>query len=171
MRLLFLLFIVLPIVELWLLFKVGGAIGFLPTLALTVAIGALGAQVLRRKGFGALFRTQERPGANAVPGQEIVEGFLISVAGGLLLIPGFITDAIAIVLLLPLTRRALLRRLLRSGNMTEWTQQSGAFTFMHMGGMRTQDTRSTHDIFEGEFTRETPPATPLAGPDSDKDER
>ena len=101
MRLLFLLFIVLPIVELMLLFKVGQTIGALPTIAIVLLTATIGVRILRHQSFSTLRRAQERLQSGELPGQEIVEGFMISIGGALLLTPGFITDVIAIALLRP----------------------------------------------------------------------
>lgn len=172
MRILFLLFIVLPIVELWLLFKVGGVIGFLPTVALVLLTGALGVHVLRRQGFNTFRRAQDRLQSGQLPGQEIIEGFFIAAAGALLLTPGFITDVAAVVFLLPFTRRLIVRHLLRSGSIAAMTGQTSGFTFMHMGGSRPQSgSTGGHDVYEGEFTREQPAVKPLAAPDRDEDQR
>jgi UPF0716 protein FxsA len=169
MRILFLLFIALPILELWLLFQVGEEIGFLPTVALVLATGALGVYVLRTQSFNTFRRAQSRLQTGELPGKEIMEGFFIAVGGALLLTPGFITDVFAIVLLLPFTRRWLVRYLLGSGRMTAFTRQPGSgFTFMHMGGAQPRPRNgndSGQDVYEGEFTREKEVGKPLAGPE------
>lgn len=171
MRVLFLLFIALPILELYLLFKVGGVIGFLPTVAVVLATGALGVHVLRRQSFSTLQRAQAKMQSGQLPGQEIIEGMFIAVGGALLLTPGFITDFIAIFFLLPFTRRPLVRYLLDSGKLSAFAQQSGSgFTFMHMGGRGPQRPAGGHDVYEGEFTRENPGRTPISNDQLTRDD-
>lgn len=112
--LLLLLFILLPIAELYVIIQVGQAIGLLPTLILLVADGFLGAALARSQGRAAWRRFNEALAAGRVPGKEIYDGAAIILGGALLLSPGFITDVFAVFLLLPPTR-ALLRRTLMRG--------------------------------------------------------
>jgi len=107
------LFIAVPILELYVIIKVGGLIGVLPTLALLLAISLLGATLLRHQGRGAWRRFNEAIAARRLPGREVADGLLITIGGALLLTPGFITDAVGLLLLLPPTR-AVVRRLLRA---------------------------------------------------------
>ncbi|MES2605308.1 MAG: FxsA family protein [Pseudomonadota bacterium] len=178
MRLLFLLFIVLPIAELLLLFKVGQTIGALQTIAIVVFAAFVGSRILKRQSFSTLRRAQDRWQHGEVPGREIIEGFFLSVGGALLLTPGFITDVFAIALLLPWTRRALANRLLKAGTLQSFGSSGAGFRFMHMGtgqstrpGTQTNNSgnhSTNHDVFEGEFTRENPGDRKLSGPDQDK---
>lgn len=168
MRALFLLFIILPIAELLLLLKVGQTIGALPTIAIVLLTAILGVRILRQQSFSTLQRAQMRLQSGELPGQEIVEGFLISIGGALLLTPGFITDLIAISLLLPFTRRALVRYLFQSGRMQAWGTGTGAFTFTRFGGgWPPHGGPGGQDIYEGEYTREGRKDPSLGGPDKD----
>ena len=112
--LLFLLFVVLPIAELYVIIQVGQAIGIVPTLALLLLDGFLGATLARSQGRAAWRRFNEATAAGRVPGKEVYDGAAIIFGGALMLSPGFITDVFAIFLLLPPTR-ALLRRALMRG--------------------------------------------------------
>ena len=107
------LFIVVPILELYVIIKVGGLIGVLPTLALLLAMSFLGATLLRHQGRSAWQRFNLAIAERRFPGREVADGLMITVGGVLLLTPGFITDAIGLLLLLPPTR-AIARRLLRA---------------------------------------------------------
>jgi UPF0716 protein FxsA len=109
--LLFLVFIVLPIAELYVIIKVGEAIGILPTLALLLVDGFVGAALARSQGRTAWRRFNEALAASRVPAKEVFDGAAIIFGGALLLSPGFITDVLGILLLLPPTR-AMLRKLL-----------------------------------------------------------
>jgi UPF0716 protein FxsA len=107
------LFIVVPIVELYVIIQVGQAIGVVPTLLLLFADAVLGSLLLRHQGRGAWRRFNEALAQRRFPGREVADGAMIVVGGTLLLTPGFITDIFGLMLLIPPTR-AILRRLLRS---------------------------------------------------------
>ena len=113
MVLLVFLFIAVPILELYVIIKIGGLIGVLPTLALLLAVSLLGAMLLRHQGRGAWRSFNEAIAERRFPGREVADGLLITIGGALLLTPGFITDAVGLLLLLPPTR-AVARRLLRT---------------------------------------------------------
>jgi UPF0716 protein FxsA len=112
--LLILLFIVVPIAELYVIIQVGEAIGLWPTLALLLADALLGSFLLKHQGRGAWRRFNEALAQRRFPGKEVVDGLLIVVGGTLLLAPGFITDIFGLILLIPPTRaivRSVLKRL------------------------------------------------------------
>jgi UPF0716 protein FxsA len=110
--LLVLLFIVVPIAELYVIIQVGAAIGVLPTLALLLADALLGSLLLRHQGRGAWRRFNAAIAERRFPGREVADGLMIAIGGTLLLAPGFITDIVGLILLIPPTR-AIVRRLLR----------------------------------------------------------
>lgn len=114
--LLFLAFIVVPIVELYVIIQVGSAIGALQTITLLIVIGVIGAWLVKREGRNALARIQQQLRVGQLPANEVIDGGLILFAGALMLTPGFITDLLAISLLFPPTRavvRGILRRRFR----------------------------------------------------------
>ena len=90
-----LIFIVLPIAELYVIIKVGGAIGVLPTIALLIADSFLGAALLRAQGRAAWRRFNEALALGRVPAREVFDGAMIILGGAFLITPGFITDASA----------------------------------------------------------------------------
>jgi UPF0716 protein FxsA len=106
------LFIVVPILELWLIIEIGGLIGVVPTLLLLLADALLGSLLLRHQGRGAWQRFNKAIAERRFPGKEVADGLLIAIGGTLLLAPGFITDIVGIVFLIPPTR-AIVRRLLK----------------------------------------------------------
>jgi UPF0716 protein FxsA len=106
------LFIVVPIVELYVIIQVGQWIGVWPTLALLLADALLGSLLLRYQGRGAWRRFNQAIAERRFPGREVADGLMIAVGGTLLLTPGFVTDIFGFLLLLPPTR-AIARRLLR----------------------------------------------------------
>jgi UPF0716 protein FxsA len=127
--LLVVLFIVVPIAELYVIIQVGEAIGVLPTLALLLADAVLGSLLLRHQGRGAWRRFNEALAARRFPGKEVADGILIVLGGSLLLAPGFLTDIVGVFLLIPPTR-AIARSLLRRFTV-------GRFTVVGMPGRGT----------------------------------
>ncbi|MGC1166732.1 MAG: FxsA family protein [Solirubrobacterales bacterium] len=109
---LIILFIVVPIAELYVIIQVGQAIGLWPTLALLLADALLGSFLLKHQGRGAWRRFNEALAQRRFPGKEVVDGLLIVVGGTLLLTPGFLTDIVGLILLIP-PSRAIVRRVLR----------------------------------------------------------
>jgi UPF0716 protein FxsA len=109
--LLFLLFIVVPIAEIYVIIQVGQAIGALWTILLLIADSIIGARLLSWQGRRAWRRFQEAIAAGRVPHREVLDGVLIVIGGAFLLTPGFITDVFGLVLLIP-PSRALVRRVL-----------------------------------------------------------
>ena len=103
------MFIVVPIAELYVIFKVGDLIGILPTLAILVADSLLGSMLLRSQGRAVWRRFNETMRAGQIPHRELVDGVLVIFGGAFLLTPGFLTDVVGVVLLVPPTR-ALVRR-------------------------------------------------------------
>jgi UPF0716 protein FxsA len=112
MPFLIILFIVVPIAELYVIIRVGELIGVVPTLILLLADALLGSMLLKHQGRGAWRRFNEALAARRFPGGEVVDGALIIVGGTLLLTPGFLTDIAGLFLLIPPTR-AIARRLLK----------------------------------------------------------
>lgn len=105
--LLFVLLIVVPIVELWVIVQVAGSIGVLETIALLIVVSVAGAWLLRQQGVQTWRRLQAALQRGEAPTKEVTDGALILFGGALLLTPGFVTDAIGIVLLLPPSRAAI----------------------------------------------------------------
>ncbi|MCP5427013.1 MAG: FxsA family protein [Chromatiaceae bacterium] len=106
--LLLLLFVGIPLTELYFLIQVGAEIGAIPTITLTVFTAVLGGMMVRVQGFSTLLRVRDALSREEMPALEILEGAVLLVTGVMLLLPGFITDAIGFILLIPPIRRALL---------------------------------------------------------------
>ena len=103
---LLILFIVVPLAELYVLIQVGQAIGPLPTIALLLLDSILGTLLLRSQGRHAWRRFNEATQAGRIPAREVADGALIILGGAFLLTPGFLTDIIGLLLLIPFTRAA-----------------------------------------------------------------
>lgn len=105
-------FLVVPIVELYLFVEVSAAIGFGSALLWIVGVSVVGAWLVKREGLSALRRANQKVATGELPTDELITGILILFAGALMLTPGFLTDAVGLLLLFPPTR-ALLRNRLR----------------------------------------------------------
>jgi|SRR6056297_304063 len=101
---LILLFTLVPLVELFLLIKIGTIIGALPTVLIVVGTGVLGAYLARQQGFMVWSRIQREMELGMFPAEDMLDGLLIFGAGVVLLTPGVITDVIGILILIPFTR-------------------------------------------------------------------
>lgn len=107
-----LVFFLTPIVEMYLLIRVGGYIGALPTIMLVMLTAVIGVALLRVQGLATLTRGRSRLESGEVPAREVAEGILLAVAGALLITPGFVTDTFGFLLLIPPVRAAVARRML-----------------------------------------------------------
>ena len=119
---LFLLFTIVPLIELALLIKVGGYIGVFMTIMIVVITGILGATLARYEGFSILNQIKSTLSLGEIPGDEMIEGLLILVGGALLLTPGFLTDILGFALIIPLSRR-IFRNYLKRVFKNRFTQQ------------------------------------------------
>jgi UPF0716 protein FxsA len=104
---LFLLFLIVPFVELYVILQVSHAIGGLNTIAVLVVMSVVGAALVKREGLAVLRRLQQRVNAGQMPGRELIDGVLVLLAGALMLTPGFLSDVFGILLLLPPVRAAM----------------------------------------------------------------
>ncbi len=125
MRILIALIIIVPALEIGLLIFSGNMIGPWPTILLIILTGVLGAWLAKRQGLETIKRVQEQMQYGQMPGDAIIDGLCILVGGVVLLTPGFITDAIGFLLLLPPTRNRIkpwigrmIERIIRKGNYT-----------------------------------------------------
>ncbi len=114
-RILLLLFLLIPILEIYLLIQMGGWIGALPTIFLVVLTAVLGAFFLRQQGFATLERVQQTLANGRIPATELLEGAFLLVGGALLLTPGFFTDTIGFACLVPAFRRGVIVWAIRRG--------------------------------------------------------
>jgi UPF0716 protein FxsA len=138
---LFLVVLIIPFAEIYLLIQVGSIIGAFPTILLVVFTAVLGAWLLRQQGFATFQRFQESLAQGVIPAYEMVEGPIILVGGALLLTPGFITDIIGFACLIPQLRRKIAQFVIE--NYLVKAQSYG------------QQTNATeNNVLEGEFRKE-----------------
>lgn len=121
---LLLLFLIVPLAELYVIIQVGQAFGALNTIALLILVSVAGAWLVKREGIGVWRRFQRQVSAGAVPGREIADGVMILFAGALLMTPGFLTDILGVFLLLPPVRAAL-----RAGFLHRAARRAGVIRF------------------------------------------
>jgi UPF0716 protein FxsA len=140
---LFLLFLLVPLVEIYFLIQVGSVIGAIPTIALVVFTALLGAMLLRFQGLATLQRTRMTMAQGQLPAMEMMEGVLLLFSGALLLTPGFVTDAIGFVFLVPPLRRAIILWFLSKSDV-----------HMQGPGGRHQAPRSGPYTIDGEYRRD-----------------
>lgn len=166
--LLFVAFIVVPLVELAVIMQVGNVIGFLPTILLLVTDSLVGAWLVRREGMRAWHSlTSTLSGGGGSPVDELTQGALIVFGGALLLTPGFVTDALGLACVLPLTRPAMSSFVRRVASMIAARRlgagRAGTFgAFMGSGG--SADRRRRDDEADRETGRR--PVRPTASRDS-----
>lgn len=141
---LFILFAVLPIIEIALLINIGEQIGGWNTVGLVIITAFAGAYLVRQQGLSTLMTAQNKMQQGQMPEQEMVEGLLLLVAGVLLVTPGFITDIIGFLFCLPFTRPAIAKQLFKRFAV-------GASSSRQNYAYRQQ--AQEEDIIEGEFRR------------------
>lgn len=141
-----LLFILLPMVELWLMIKVGGVLGPLTTVLMVIFTALLGVTLLRIQGLSALLRAQQKMQAGELPANELVQGVFLAAGGLLLLVPGFITDAVGFLCLTPGIRSLLVAGLLK--------RTQGRVFMAQRFGAGASGSAAKPDVIEGEFRRE-----------------
>lgn len=149
--LLVLVFVVAPITELYVIVQVAGGIGIPETILLLIAISVVGAWLAKWSGIAVLGRMQATVRRGEVPSAEIVDGALVLFAGALMITPGFISDVLAILLLLPPSRavvRAIVLRKIRDGG--------GFTTIVGRGTGRAQGSADVWDVDGWEEPPERP---------------
>lgn len=142
-RALFTLFILIPLIEIYLLIKVGGIIGAFPTVAMVVFTAILGALLLRHQGLYTYAKVQQSLARGELPTMAMLEGIVLLISGALLLTPGFFTDTLGFLALIPPLRQGIIR----------WVISHGV---IHAGGPGHHQQGPAHGprTIEGEFRRE-----------------
>lgn len=151
MRGLFIVFIVVPIIEMFILIKVGERIGAWPTIALVLVTAIIGVNLLRQQGLATLQKANWRMEHGQMPAQEMLEGIILAIGGVLLLTPGFFTDFIGFICLLAPLRKIMIQRLLKNSivvSSAAHQQRSQSEVFRDRQG---------HQVIDGEFRRDDDP--------------
>ncbi len=145
------LFLVIPIIEIYLLIKVAGIIDWLPTIGLVVLTAVIGASLLRSQGSQTYMRFNQALSEGRAPANEILEGVALLIGGALLLTPGFFTDLIGFFCLLPFTRRPVATLIVNRFNF-----MSGPMSGMNMGGFGPPPSGSSPDASSSNEPGNTP---------------
>ena len=140
MRIALILFIIVPLFEMIVLIEVGSIIGAIPTVFLVVLTATVGIWLLKLEGMQTWARVQQKLAQGAIPETELLEGVMLIVGGALLLTPGFVTDTVGFICLLPGLRRPIARWMIRQAVLRSFDT--------------TSNTTSQTKIIEGEFRRE-----------------
>ncbi len=141
-QLVFLVFLIVPFIEIYLLLQIGGIVGVFPTIALVVITAIVGASLLRQQGLATLQRFQDNLQKGELPAYEMVEGPILLVGGALLLTPGFFTDVIGFACLIPSARKKIAQYIIEKRLV-----QAGV-------APQQQKTKAQPGVIEGEFKRE-----------------
>ncbi len=140
-RLFFLALVAIPLLEIYLFIKVGGAIGVWQTVLVVLITAVIGAWAWRRQGLATLRRVQESMARNELPALPMLEGVLLMLAGALLITPGFFTDTLGFLLLIPLLRSRLASYMIFKG------------IFTSVQSRTHPDGKFSHRTLEGEYQR------------------
>jgi UPF0716 protein FxsA len=111
-KILFILFLIIPLIEIAILIQIGQVFGVGYTIALVIGTAALGAALFRQQGLSTLAKVQMSMQAGELPATELIEGLMLLIAGALLLTPGFFTDVFGFLVLIPPLRNKVARNLL-----------------------------------------------------------
>ncbi|ENM5785999.1 membrane protein FxsA [Vibrio metoecus] len=144
------LFIAVPVIEIALFIQVGGVLGLWPTIALVLLTAVMGASLVRSQGLQTLLTVQQRLAQGQLPAQQILEGVMLAVAGVLLLTPGFLTDMMGMLILLPAPRVWL----------AKYVMSRVVVSSLHTRGQNFEQANSFRDhsnpngsTYDGEFER------------------
>lgn len=150
-----LLFIIIPLLELYLIIKVGGQIGAFWTVMIVIGTAVIGVNLLRMQGFNTLRRAQQNMERGAMPAMEMMEGIVLAVGGALLITPGFLTDTIGFICLIPFTRQALIRAVIKRGSVQMHGFNQSTSYQSHTSGSSSGDANKKDGgrTLEGEFHR------------------
>lgn len=167
----FLLFVSIPLIEIYLFIEIGGLIGAGWTVATVILTALIGTALLRQQGVSTLMRARSRMEQGQLPAEQLAEGALLVLAGALLLTPGFLTDGIGFILLFPPTRMAMARAAMARMQVATMRGASGfrAPGFEERGfgdrgfgdqgfgdqGQARRGFGDNGDVIDGEYQRET----------------
>ena len=165
---LFLILLAVPVIEIGLFIEIGGWLGTWPTIGLVVLTALIGSILLRRQGLAAMREAQSRLAAGEDPGRLLADGAMILVAGALLLTPGFFTDAVGFLLLVPGMRTVLwtwMRKHIKVANAQTFTASSSRHATWQFGTGGPGGAGARGQTVDGTFTEVDPdPPRPDPGP-------
>ncbi|MFZ1345269.1 FxsA family protein [Thiothrix eikelboomii] len=148
-----LLFFVVPLIEIYLLIQVGQVIGALPTILLVIATSVLGAYLLRQQGVSALTRLQNSLRQGQLAAEEMKAGVFILLGGILLMIPGFFTDFLGLLCLLPPTRKLLMKLFSQTANRRSKVVYNDVYIHTNTRVQDPPTSQPTPKVLEGDYVR------------------
>jgi UPF0716 protein FxsA len=155
MRAFLFLLLLFPVLELFVFFQVSVAIGFFPALALIIAGSAIGVLVVRVAGLATALSARQSLQRGELPADTVFQGLMLAIGGGLLLLPGFISDILGVICLLPVTRRVLVNKLRRRAEEQAIRQRAFSEDMPTSNGPTRPGTIHSPtrepDVIEGEF--------------------
>ncbi len=134
--------LLIPIIEILVLIEVGGQIGGLNAVLLIFATAIFGIGIIRKQGGKTLLRAQEKLNANVLPALEMVDGLLLAISGVFLVVPGFVTDLIGFLLLIPPIRKGIFYTVFMK------------LIASKVNSSKAYQTQTRGDVIEGEYTKE-----------------
>ena len=143
-----LLFIVLPFLEISTFIMVGREIGVFNTFFLSFLMAIIGGLIVRHQGFGKLLEVHKAFSRGEMPSKEIFDGLMIALAAGLMITPGFVTDFIGFLLLVPAVRNFIRQRLIETG---EWRVSGFSADFTEFNGARARRPSNDPDVIDVPF--------------------
>ena len=156
-QILLIAFLAVPILEIYLLFQVGGIIGAGWTIFIVIATAVLGASLLRQQGLATWTRLNQSIAQGQLPPTILVEGIFLLLSGAFLLTPGFFTDTVGFLLLMPPVRKTLAAYLLRRGMFMATSMHSTTYSAQSSSSQSSYTSQSRtgvqQDVIEGEFER------------------
>jgi UPF0716 protein FxsA len=155
MPVLFLIFILVPIVEMYILIKVGAMIGGLYTIGLVLLTAIIGVSLLKKQGLSTFMTAQQKLQTGQMPITEIAEGLMLAVTGALLLTPGFVTDAFGFIMLTPVLRQLLAKKVfeswLKNAQRTSFTGSAEFYSHQKTYKRGFSEAHDDSGVIEGEF--------------------
>lgn len=154
-RFLFLLFIIVPIIEIALLIQVSDIIGGFATIALVIVTAIIGAKMVKQQGMGALQNVQTQMAQGQMPAKELFTGICVIIAGVLLLTPGIVTDIFGLMLLTPAIRNKLAAGIAAKATVKmSANMHQGSSSFSHsQRTMHNEQSENSPNTIDGEFKR------------------
>jgi UPF0716 protein FxsA len=171
MPIVFILFIVIPIIEITLLINVGQLIGTWYTVGLVLLSAFIGVNMLRQQGVATLARAQQKMAQGEMPQQEMLEGLVLAVGGALLITPGFVTDFIGFCCLIPFSRIGLIKLASKHYKQKASVNMSSNAHFSHMHSNQAPfgaNSNEQGDVFEGEFVKQQDATRSVLSDDKDQ---
>jgi len=150
MPILFIIFVLVPVIEIALFIQAGDWFGLGPTLFMIVLTAVIGVSLLRQQGLSTLYKAQQKMNQGELPAQEMVEGIMLAVAGALLITPGFFTDTVGFLLLIPVFRRYLFNQVLKNKVNMHVPNNHSHFYDQHFDDSKPEQHQG-HRTIEGEF--------------------